>query len=78
MMVIISICLGLILLYLLFTRFLFFLVHQIPRNPVLDPPARGKCLDKKIPAVDGELNWKVGRSELLFLYTDGAETGIEW
>ncbi|MDP7353517.1 MAG: hypothetical protein QGE94_00325 [Desulfobacterales bacterium] len=56
----------------------FFLVHQIPRNPVLDPPARGKCLDKKIPAVDGELNWKVGRSELLFLHTDGAETGIEW
>ena len=68
MMVIISICLGLILLYLLFARFLFFLVHQIPRNPVLDPPARGKCLDKKIPAVDGEYLevWRIeleGRSK---------------
>lgn len=75
-MAIISICLGLILLYLLFTLFLFFLVHQIPRNPVSDPPGWGKCLDKKIPAVDGGYLevWRIepeGRSKGVVVFVHG-------
>ena len=44
---------GIMLLYLLFTLFLTYLVQQIPRIPVQDPPDWGKILDTKIPSGDG-------------------------
>jgi pimeloyl-ACP methyl ester carboxylesterase len=45
--------LGLALFYLLFTLFLTYLVQQIPRNPVEDPPDWGTVVDTTIPALDG-------------------------
>jgi pimeloyl-ACP methyl ester carboxylesterase len=43
---------GLALFYLLLTLFLTYLVQQIPRNPVEDPPDWGAVLDTTIPALD--------------------------
>lgn len=42
-----------ITIYLLFTIYLTYLVHQIPRNPVKDRPDWGRVKDTRIPAVDG-------------------------
>ncbi len=44
---------GILLLYLIFSLFLTYLVQQIPRHSVHDPPNWGTILDSKIPAVDG-------------------------
>lgn len=44
---------GLILLYLLLTLILTYVVQQIPRKPVVDPPDWGSVLDATIPAMDG-------------------------
>ena len=44
---------GILLLYLIFSLFLTYLVQQIPRHSVHDPPDWGNILDSKIPAVDG-------------------------
>jgi pimeloyl-ACP methyl ester carboxylesterase len=44
---------GILLLYLALTLFSTYLVQQIPRNPVEDPPDWGEVLDTKITAIDG-------------------------
>lgn len=46
---------AILLLYLLFTLFLTYLVQQLPRNPVQDPPDWGRILDTKIASIDGGL-----------------------
>ena len=43
---------GVLLFYLIFTLFLTYLVQQIPRHPVKDPPDWGRIIDKKIPTVE--------------------------
>ena len=53
MLTIFYIFLGLALFYLLFALFLTYLVQQIPRNPVEDPPDWGTVVDTTIPALDG-------------------------
>ncbi len=53
MLTILYLFLGLILFYLLLTLFLTYLVQQIPRNPVEDPPDWGTVVDTTIPALDG-------------------------
>ncbi|HKK99202.1 MAG TPA: alpha/beta fold hydrolase [Desulfotignum sp.] len=44
---------GVGLIYLLVTLFLTWLVQQIPRNPVTDPPRWGTITHTMIPAIDG-------------------------
>ena len=44
---------GIILIYLLFTLFLTYLVQQLPRHPVDDPPDFGSIVDTCIPAEGG-------------------------
>jgi uncharacterized protein len=44
---------GVGLIYLVFSLFLTWLVQQIPRNPVTDPPRWGTITDTMIPAIDG-------------------------
>ena len=44
---------GILLIYLIFSLFLTYLVQQIPRHSVHDPPDWGNILDSKIPDVDG-------------------------
>ena len=53
MLTIIFLFLGLVLFYISFTLFLTYLVQQIPRNPVEDPPDWGTVVDTTIPALDG-------------------------
>ena len=52
-MMILSIGSGILLLYLIFSLFLTYLVQQIPRHSVHDPPDWGNILDSKIPSADG-------------------------
>ena len=44
---------GLIGLYLLFTLICTYVVQQLPRKAVTDPPDWGRVIDTKIPAIDG-------------------------
>ena len=44
---------GLIGLYLLLTLILTYVVQQVPRKPVADPPDWGHIIDTRIPAIDG-------------------------
>jgi pimeloyl-ACP methyl ester carboxylesterase len=44
---------GVLLIYGTATLFLTWLVQQIPRNPVQDPPRWGTVTDLRIPAIDG-------------------------
>ena len=53
MLTILYIFLGLALFYLLLTLFLTYLVQQIPRNPVEDPPDWGTVVDTTVAALDG-------------------------
>ena len=53
MLMLIYMTAGLVLSYLLFTLYLTYLVHQVPRDPVDDKPDWGKIQDEKIPALDG-------------------------
>ena len=53
MLTLFYIFLGLVLVYLLLTLFLTYLVQQIPRNPVQDPPDWGTVADTTIAALDG-------------------------
>jgi pimeloyl-ACP methyl ester carboxylesterase len=67
---------GLIGLYLLFTLFCTYLVQQLPRNPVNDPPDWGTVIDTKIPAIDGGFLevWRVepeGPSKGLVVFAHG-------
>jgi uncharacterized protein len=61
---------GVAMLYVLITLFLTWLVQQIPRNPVKDPPGWGTVTDTMIPAVDG------GRLEVWRIDPDGPSRGI--
>jgi pimeloyl-ACP methyl ester carboxylesterase len=61
---------GLALIYLVLTLFLTWLVQQIPRNPVTDPPDWGTVTDTVIPAKDG------GRLEVWRIDPDGPSRGI--
>jgi pimeloyl-ACP methyl ester carboxylesterase len=44
---------GLIGLYLLLSLIFTYLVQQLPRKPITDPPDWGRIIDTKIPAIDG-------------------------
>lgn len=44
---------GLIGLYLLLTLILTYIVQQVPRKPVSDPPDWGQIIDTRISAIDG-------------------------
>ena len=62
--------------YLLLTLFFTYLVHQIPREPLKEPPDWGQVTDTRIPAADGgELEvWRVepeGESKGLVLLAHG-------
>jgi uncharacterized protein len=67
---------GLVLIYLVFTLFLTWLVQQIPRKPVTDPPRWGTVTDTMIPAIDGghlEV-WRIdpkGRSRGIMVFAHG-------
>ena len=52
-MTILYILTGMLLFYLIFTLFLTYLVQQIPRHPVADPPDWGRITDTRIPTVEG-------------------------
>ncbi len=60
-MIILYIGSGILLFYLIFSLFLTYLVQQIPRHSVHDPPDWGNTLDSKIPAADGGILevWRV-------------------
>ena len=62
--------------YLLLTLFFTYLVHQIPREPLKEPPDWGQVTDTRIPAADGgELEvWRVepeGQSRGVVLLVHG-------
>lgn len=62
--------------YLLLTLFFTYLVHQIPRAPLKEPPDWGQVTDTRIPAADGgELEvWRVepeGESKGVVLLAHG-------
>jgi len=62
--------------YLLLTLFFTYLVHQIPRDPLKEPPDWGQVTDIRIPAADGgELEvWRVepeGRSKGVVVLVHG-------
>ena len=61
---------GVALIYLVFTLFLTWLVQQIPRNPVTDPPRWGTVTDNTIPAIDG------GHLEVWRIEPTGPSRGI--
>jgi uncharacterized protein len=61
---------GIGLIYLLVTLFLTWLVQQIPRNPVTDPPRWGTLTDTMIPAIDG------GYLEVWRIDPEGPSRGI--
>lgn len=44
---------GLIIVYLLLTLYFTYLVHQIPREPVQDPPDWGRVTDTRVTTVNG-------------------------
>ncbi|UCD78698.1 MAG: alpha/beta hydrolase [Desulfobacterales bacterium] len=52
MIMIVYILGAIVLFYLFFTLFLTYLVQQIPRQPVNDPPDWGRIIDTKIPTVE--------------------------
>lgn len=56
--------------YLCLTLFLAYLLHQIPRRPIVDPPDWGQVRNVLIPAADG------GRLEAWIVEPDGPSRGI--
>jgi pimeloyl-ACP methyl ester carboxylesterase len=48
-----AVLLGACVFYFLLTLYLSYLVHQIPRKPVREPPDWGRVTDTRIPAGDG-------------------------
>jgi len=53
MLILIYICLGLLVVYLLATLILTYVVHQVPRKPINAKPDWGIITDTKIAAIDG-------------------------
>ncbi|MFO7737330.1 MAG: alpha/beta fold hydrolase [Desulfatiglandaceae bacterium] len=49
----IHLIIGLVLAYLVLTLFFTYVVHQVPRAPVDDPPDWGSVLDTRVPTADG-------------------------
>jgi len=49
----IHLIIGLVLAYLVLTLFFTYVVHQVPREPVEDPPDWGSVRDTRIPTADG-------------------------
>jgi hypothetical protein len=69
---------GLIGLYLLLSLIFTYLVQQLPRKPITDPPDWGRIIDTKIPAIDGGM-LEVWRIEVWLSWrTDGVAIGIVW
>lgn len=64
------IIIGTILFYLLLSLFFTYLVQQIPRQPINDPPDWGKIVDTCIPAIDG------GSLEVWRIEPDSPSKGI--
>ena len=67
---------ALIVVYLLFTLVCTYLVQQLPRKPVSDPPDWGVVADTRIPAVKGGFLevWRIepaGRSKGLVVFAHG-------
>ncbi len=54
---------AIVLFYLLLTLFLTYLVQQVPRNPVHDPPNWGQVLDTRIPSLEDGAFLEVWRIE---------------
>jgi pimeloyl-ACP methyl ester carboxylesterase len=63
MMTILYVVAAIALFYLLVTLFLTYLVQQIPRNPVHDPPDWGQVLDSRIPSLEAGAFLEVWRIE---------------
>ncbi len=61
---------GIVPAYLALTLFLTYLVQEIPRNPVKDPPDWGRVTDTRISAVDG------GSLEVWRIDPEGPSRGI--
>ena len=61
---------GLVGLYLIFTLICTYLVQQLPRKPVNDPPDWGTVIDTTIPAVDG------GFLEVWRIEPEGSSKGV--
>ncbi len=61
MMTIFYFLVGILSFYVIFTLFLTYLVQQIPRHPVKDPPDWGRIIDTKIPTVEDKFIevWRV-------------------
>jgi pimeloyl-ACP methyl ester carboxylesterase len=57
-------------LYLVLTLILTYLVHQLPRRPVKDPPDWGRVTDTRIPSVDA------GSLEVWRVEPDGPSRGV--
>jgi pimeloyl-ACP methyl ester carboxylesterase len=57
-------------LYLVLTLIMTYLVHQLPRTPVKDPPDWGRVTDTRIPSVDG------GSLEVWRVEPDGPSRGV--
>ena len=75
-MILIFVITGLLIAYILFTLYLTYLVHQIPRKPVSDRPDWGRITDVKIPAVDGGFLevWRIepeGQSKGIVVFAHG-------
>lgn len=49
----IHLIIGLVLAYLVLTLFFTYVVHQVPRAPVDDPPDWGSVRDTRVPTADG-------------------------
>jgi uncharacterized protein len=69
-MVFLSLIVGGAFLYILLTLVSFFLVHQFPRNPVIDRPDWGSIADTKIETIDGR------KLELWRIEPDGDSRGV--
>jgi pimeloyl-ACP methyl ester carboxylesterase len=61
---------GLIGLYLLLTLILTYVVQQVPRKPVTDPPDWGRIMDTRISAIDG------GSLEVWRIEPEGPSRGL--
>lgn len=57
-------------LYVVLTLILTYLVHQLPRKPVIDPPDWGRVTDTRIPSVDG------GSLEVWRVEPEGPSRGV--
>ena len=69
-MAILSVLIGIVAFYLLFTLLLSFVVQRIPRNPITDEPDWGRVTDTRIPTLNG------GSLEVWRVEPEGDSCGI--